>query len=128
MIRGLVLALLTALSLPDLANAQTRGLEGLWSGGGPVIFPSGAREQARCRVRYTRVSDISYVANATCATASGRASQTAVLRRASQNSYRGRFHKSEYNISGLILVVLRGNSQSVRLTSGNGSAFIQLRR
>ena len=93
-----------------------------------MVFASGAKEQARCRARYTRRSDTSYFVNATCASASGKASQTAVLRRASPNSYRGRFHNSEYDISGVIFVVVRGNTQSIRLTSGSGSAFIQMSR
>ena len=128
MIRALTLALLMAVSVPATADAQSRGLEGAWTGGGSVMFSSGAKEQARCRARYTRRTDASYFVNATCATASGRASQTAVVRRAGPNSYRGRFHNSEYDISGLIFVIIRGNSQSVRLTSRSGSAFLQLGR
>ena len=127
MIRALTLSLLVAAGLPAAAHAQTR-LEGPWSGGGSVVFGSGAKEQARCRARYTRRSESSYFVNATCASASGKASQTAVLRKASANSYRGRFHNSEYNISGVIFVVVRGNTQSIRLTSGSGSAYIQMSR
>ena len=127
MIRALTLSLLVAAGLPAAAHAQTR-LEGPWSGGGSVVFGSGAKEQARCRARYTRRSESSYFVNATCASASGKASQTAVLRKASANSYRGRFHNSEYNISGVIFVIVRGNTQSIRLTCGSGSAHIQMSR
>ena len=127
-IRVLALALLLTLNVPHGSNAQTASLEGAWSGAGTVSFGSGAKEQTRCRAHYARRSNASYFVRATCATASGRAAQTAILRRASQNSYRGRFYNSEYDISGIIHVVLRGNSQSVRLTSRSGSAFIQLSR
>jgi hypothetical protein len=127
-IKVFALALFLALSWSHSSSAQTASLEGSWSGGGTVSFASGAKEQTRCRAHYARRSNASYFVRATCATASGRAAQTAILRRASQNSYRGRFYNSEYDISGIIHVVLRGNSQSVRLTSRSGSAFIQLSR
>jgi hypothetical protein len=127
-LRVFTLALVLTLSLPHNGSAQTASLEGSWNGGGFLVFASGAKEQARCRVHYTRRTDASYFAKASCATASGRAAQTAILRRASQNSYRGRFHNSEYNISGIVHVILHGNSQSVRLTSQSASAFIQLTR
>ena len=68
MMRAMTLFLLVA-GLPGAAHAQTR-LEGPWSGSGSVVFGSGAKEQARCRARYTRRSEISYFVNATCASAS----------------------------------------------------------
>jgi hypothetical protein len=128
MIRAFLLAAVVVVGVQQTAQAQTRGLEGTWTGGGSVTFASGARERARCRARFTRRSPTSYFVNATCATSSGRASQTAILRTAGQNSYRGRFYNSEYDVSGAILVVVRGNVQSVRLTGGNVSAFLQLSR
>ena len=128
MIRAIGATFVLLLACAASGNAQTGGIEGAWRGGGQVTFGSGAREQASCRAHYTRRTASSYFVRATCATASGRASQTAILRRASQNSYRGRFYNSEYDISGNINVVQRGNTQSVRLTSGSGSAFFQLRR
>jgi hypothetical protein len=105
------------------------GLEGSWSGGGEVDFAgTGARERARCRAHYTRRSKDSYALNATCATASGKAAQTATVHRVGENRYRGSFHNAEYDISGTIFVVVNGNSQSVRLTSTSGSALIRLSR
>jgi hypothetical protein len=123
-----VLLALAGLGVPHIAGAQAASLDGAWSGGGTVTFGSGAKEQARCRVHYTRRSGDSYFARATCATASGRAVQTATLRQSGQNSYKGRFYNREYDISGAIFVVLRGARQSVRLTSRSGSAFLQLSR
>jgi len=105
------------------------GLEGSWSGGGEVAFTAtGSRERARCRAHYTRRSKDSYAMNATCATASGKAAQTATVHRVGENRYRGNFHNAEYDISGTIFVVVSGNSQSVRLTSTSGSALFRLSR
>lgn len=105
------------------------GLEGSWSGGGEVAFAvTGARERARCRAHYSRRSKDSYAMQATCATASGKASQTATVQKVGENRYRGTFHNSEYDITGTIFVVVNGNSQSVRLTSSSGSALFRLSR
>jgi hypothetical protein len=105
---------------PDLA--------GSWSGGGRVQLPSGAVEQARCRAHYSRMGKNSYALNATCATASGKAAQTATLRRVGENRYHGSFHNAEYDITGTISVVVNGNRQSVRLTSSSASAILSLSR
>ena len=135
--KGAAFALVAALALtglPDAGNAQASKeasvatLEGSWSGGGIVSFASGAKEQARCRARYSRAGNNSYTLNATCATASGRAAQTATVRRVGENRYSGRFYNSEYSISGVIHIVVRGASQTVRLVSDSGSAFFNLSR
>jgi hypothetical protein len=104
-------------------------LEGSWSGGGEVAFAvTGSRERARCRAHYNRRTKDSYAMQATCATASGKAAQTATVHRVGENRYRGTFHNSEYDITGTIFVVVNGNSQSVRLTSTSGSALFRLSR
>jgi hypothetical protein len=119
---------------PHIGNAQAAkkssgaGLEGSWSGGGSVTFASGAREQARCRAHYRRAGKTSYTVSATCATASGRAAQTATVRQVGENRYSGSFYNSEYAISGVMHVVVRGASQTVRLLSDSGSAVINLSR
>jgi hypothetical protein len=111
-----------------VSAADAAGLEGSWSGGGTVRFASGGEEQARCRAHYSRRSNAVYVLRATCATASGRAAQSATLQRVGDNRYSGTFYNSEYDISGHIYVILRGSSQSVRLTSSSGSASFRLSR
>jgi len=104
-------------------------LEGAWSGPGEVAFAvTGSRERARCRAHYQRRTKDSYAMQATCATASGKAAQTATVHRVGENRYRGNFHNAEYDISGTIFVVVNGNSQSVRLTSSSGSALFRLSR
>ncbi len=112
------------LGRPDVALAAE--LNGSWNGGGSVSFSSGSSEKARCRVSYSKRSSTSYDANATCATASTKVSQTAVLRRTGENSFAGTFHNSEYNLSGTISVVIRGNAQSVHLSSSSATASLHL--
>src|SRR5262249_59199750 len=57
-----------------------------------------------------------------------RASQIATVRQVSENRYSGSFYNSEYSISGVIDIVVRGASQTVRLLSESGSAVINLSR
>ena len=109
-------------------SSQAQSLEGAWSGGGQVSFGSGARENARCRARYSRRSNEGYIVSAVCATPAGRAAQTASLRKIGDNRYRGTFYNQEYGISGTILVIVRGATQSVRLTSEAGWASLTLSR
>ena len=130
-----LVAALAVTGLPEASNAQASKtasvaatLEGSWSGGGTVSFTSGATEQARCRARYSPAGRNSYTLNATCATPSGRAAQTATVRRVGDNKYSGSFYNSEYSISGVIHIVVRGASQTVRLVSDSGSAFFNLSR
>jgi hypothetical protein len=123
-------ALVVPLLIAGLAaGAQAAdSLEGSWSGGGSVAFASGQHERARCRAHYRRASATAYTVTATCATPSGRATQTATVRKVGGNTYQGRFHNVEYDVSGTIYVTVGGNRQSVRLTSESGSASLELRR
>ena len=134
---GAAIALAAALALtglPHVSNAQSSkklsvaSLEGSWSGGGTVSFASGSREQARCRARYSRAGKDGYTLNAICATASGRAAQTARVRPVGNNRYSGNFYNSEYSISGVIDIVVHGSSQTVRLISDSASAVLNLSR
>ena len=120
--------LLLTLPLADSAGAQSASLEGSWSGGGSVTFTSGEREAAQCRAHYIRTSSTTYVLRATCATASGRASQTGTLRHVGGNNYQGSFHNSEYDVSGTIYVAVAETRQTVRLISGAGTASFEFRR
>lgn len=120
--------ILAALMLSPPASGQAPSLDGSWSGGGHVRFASGNSETARCRARYSRMSTNAYTLNATCATASGRASQTATLRHVGGNRYEGTFYNREYDVRGTIHVAVGGNRQTVRLSSDAGSASFELRR
>jgi hypothetical protein len=127
-------ALLTALAALVVtpaagpSMAQPANLEGSWSGAGIVSFASGARERARCRAHYSRRSPTTYALTATCATASGRATQSASVRQVGGNSYQGSVYDNEYNVSGTIHVVVRGNKKNVHLSSAAGSAPLHLTR
>jgi hypothetical protein len=123
-----VLALSQSGAAQPATKAQPVSLAGSWSGGGIVSFASGSTERARCRAHYSQRSSTSYVLNATCATASGRATQTASLRSVGANRYQGSFYNSDFGVSGSVSVVVRGNRQSVHLSSGAGSASLQLSR
>jgi hypothetical protein len=123
-----MLGLPAAAILPQSVHAQSARLEGSWSGGGPVSFAAGGREYARCRATYNRRSGERYTLRAVCATPSARASQVAELRRIGENRYGGNFYNREYDVSGTIMVVVRGATQSVRLTSSSGWATLRLSR
>lgn len=125
---ALLAAPILAAGLAAGGQAMAQSLEGSWSGGGSVALASGQHERARCRAYYSRASATAYTVTATCATPSGRATQTATVRKVGGNSYRGRFYNSDYNVSGTISVTVGGNRQSVRLTSESGSASLELRR
>jgi len=131
------LAFAAALTLgwpPLIGNAQVSkklsaaSLEGSWSGGGTVSFAAGGKEQARCRASFSRAGERSYTVNATCATASGKAAQTATVRQVGSNRYSGSFYNSEFSISGVIDIVVHGSSQTIRLMSDSGSGVLNLSR
>jgi hypothetical protein len=125
-------AMLSIAALPVLgfvgpSTAEPGGLSGSWSGGGWVSFSSGSKEKARCHARYSG-SGGSYNVTATCATASGKASQTATVYKTGGNSYKGSFVNSQYNVRGSIRVVVHGKSQSVSLSGDGASAQLSLSR
>jgi hypothetical protein len=125
---GLPMLLALGCLIAEVETAKAADLQGSWSGGGTLSFASGATERARCRVRYTRRSNEGYVVDAVCATSSARAAQTASLRKIAEDRYGGHFYNSEYGISGTIVVMVHGNTQSVRLSSEAGWALLKLSR
>jgi len=114
------------LAMPE-ARSESATLAGSWIGGGVVAYATGGRERARCQASYSGGSSTISV-NATCATPSGSISQFARLRKTGANSYAGTFFNAQYNTSGSIHVVVHGNTQSVSIASGSGSASLSLRR
>ena len=75
-----------------------------------------------------RAAADTYTLSATCATASGKASQTATVYKVSGSRYRGSFVNSQYNVRGSIRVVVHGKSQSVSLSGDGASAQLSLSR
>jgi hypothetical protein len=110
------------------AAAQATSLEGAWNGGGTVRFGSGKSERARCRANFSKRGANVYSMSAVCASASGRAAQTAQLTRSGANRYTGNFQNSEYGVSGSISVNVNGNSLNASLSGGGGSASFNLNR
>jgi hypothetical protein len=123
----LSIAALPILGFVGPSTAEPGGLSGSWSGGGWVSFSSGSKEKARCHARYSGGGG-SYNVTATCATASGKASQTATVYKTGGNSYKGSFVNSQYNVRGSIRVVVHGKSQSVSLSGDGASAQLSLSR
>jgi hypothetical protein len=109
------------------AQAESSSLDGIWNGGGTVIFPSGDKERARCRATF-RKDRAGYKMHAVCTTASARAAQTAELKRVSGNRYSGEFFNAEFNVSGIIRVIVNGNSLSAFLSGGGAQANLSLSR
>src|SRR4029453_14070468 len=101
------------LSVP--VAAQQVDLAGMWSGGGSVSFGGGG-ETARCRAQNTRTARRSHPLRETCATQSGRASQTATLRHVGGNTFQGSFYNRDYNVSGRFSVLVRGTRQTGALS------------
>lgn len=121
------LAFLTALGLaigsvatPVMADSPS--LDGAWTGGGSVKFPSGAKEAARCRANFKRRGSESYLVSARCASASGKVEQSALLTHVGGNQFTGSFFNEEYKVDGTITVTVSGNSQSVSISSPAGSS------
>lgn len=117
----------SALALP-MAEGQETSLEGSWSGGGQIVFPSGEKERARCRASFRRQGGSSYGMSATCATASVRVQQTAQVTRVSGNRYRGEFFNAEYGISGSVRITVSGNRLNASLAGAGGTAEFALSR
>ncbi|OYW55729.1 MAG: hypothetical protein B7Z29_05365 [Hyphomicrobium sp. 12-62-95] len=113
---GLALALTAAPARADIVN-----LDGAWSGGGSVKFPSGAKEAARCRANFKKRGAESYLVNARCASASGKVEQSALLTYVGGNQFTGSFFNEEFKVDGTITVTVSGNSQSVSISSPAGS-------
>jgi hypothetical protein len=114
---GLALAVPAAPARADMAN-----LDGAWSGGGSVKFPSGAREAARCRANFKKRGSESYLVDARCASASGKVEQSALLTHVGGNQFTGSFFNEEFKVDGTITVTVSGNSQTVSISSPAGSS------
>lgn len=122
-------ALLVALGAVSTTTANAaEDLNGWWRGAGTVVYSNGAKEKVQCRAHYSRRGQNLYQVNATCATPSGKAQQTASLQKVGDNTYRGGFNNAEYNVSGTMYVVVKGSGQNVRLSSSSGTASLRLTR
>jgi hypothetical protein len=113
---------------PEAQEARSCQSRRLVEWRGTVTLASGSNGQARCRVHFQSGRKDNYTANAPCAKASGSAAQTARVRQVSNDRYSRSFYNSEYSISGVIHIVVRGASQTVQLISNSGSGVSNLSR
>jgi len=134
MSRAARIALVIPLAIVTLAGAsgpraqQLASLEGSWSGNGQVHLPSGNVESARCRASFHKHGGNGFRMNAVCATQSARVQQTAEVERVSASRFEGDFFNAEYNVSGSIVIHVRGSGLTASLRGGGGSAQFHLSR
>jgi hypothetical protein len=96
-------------------KVSAASLEGSGAGRGTVSVPWAGTEQVRLQGTLQSGGRAKLSGNATCATASGKAAQTATVRQVGNNRYSGSFYNSEYSISGVIDHCRAWSSQTVRL-------------
>ena len=113
---------------PTVAAAQSGGLAGYWRGGGYMSPAKGRREKVRCRVWFTKQSARAYSVRARCASQAVNIDQNARVVATGRNSFSGTFTNVDFNISGRIRISLRGNRQTVSLSSAEGSGRLTLFR
>jgi hypothetical protein len=101
--------------------AELVDLEGAWSGNGRVLYPSGARENARCRANFKRHSSTSFDMNSRCATASGKVEQTAIVRQISERKFTGGFKNDDYGVAGTISITVNGTTLQATVLGDNGA-------
>ncbi len=123
---GAVVMVSSGAALP--ATASSDGLAGAWRGSGSIVLPSGATENARCKVSFSKQGGKSYSMNAVCASSSTRVAQTASLEQVGANRYAGEFTNSEYGVTGRINLTLSGSSLSANLNGGGAKAYFNLNR
>lgn len=130
MMKRILFAALLAAALPlaGVTGANAASLSGSWSGTGMVYPANGKAEKTRCRVSFSKISESQYRVNAKCASTSGKASQVATVSPAGKNKYSGSFYNKQHNTSGSLTITLRGNRQTVSMSSTVGSAKLTLRK
>jgi hypothetical protein len=80
----------------------------------------------QCRVRYTKSSENSYAVSSVCTTENGRYDISGHVTNTGGNRYQGTVTSG--NESGSVVVIHRGDQQSVTVTSPGGSAKLALSR
>src|SRR6478672_9391145 len=117
---GLLSLMLTCVALSTLALAAT-SIEGSWIGSGTVSHRSNV-DRVQCRVRYKKSSETSSV----CTTENGRYEISGHVTNIGGNRYQGTVTSG--NETGRVIIVHRGDQQSVTVTSPSGSATLTLSR
>lgn len=113
----------------SVGHAQAApGLDGTWSGGGYVVPKSGARENVRCRVRFSRQSSKVFSVAATCSSATTNIVQTGEVLEVSAGRFAGDFYNSQYDISGRIRIQMSGTHQTVNFSGAQGQGSLSLNK
>ena len=120
----LLAVMLTYTALSTLSAAAT-SIEGSWIGSG-TVSRRGNVDQVRCHVRYTKSSENSYAVSSVCTTENGRYDISGHVTNTGGNRYRGTVTSG--NETGRVIMVHRGDQQSVTVTSPSGSAQLTLSR
>ena len=121
---GLLLLMLTCVAPSTLAVAVT-SIEGSWIGSGTVSRGANV-DRVQCRVRYTKSSENSYATSSVCTTENGRYEISGHVTKIGDNRYQGTVTSG--NETGRVIMVHRGDRQSVTVTSPSGSAKVTLSR
>jgi|SRR6516164_559545 hypothetical protein len=121
---GLLSAMLAFVAL-STAHAGTASIEGSWSGSG-TVSRRGNVDHVRCHVRYTKSSENSYAVSSACTTETGRYDISGHVTNTGGNRYQGTVTSG--NETGRVVMVYRGNQQSVTVASPSGSAQLTLSR
>jgi hypothetical protein len=121
---GLVSLMLTCVALSTLSDAAT-SIEGSWIGSGTVSHRCNV-DRVQCRVRYTKSSENSYATSSVCRTENGRYEISGHVTNIGGNRYQGTVTSG--NESGRVIMVHRGDRQSVTVISPSGSAKLTLSR
>ncbi len=120
-------AVMFALLLPG-TPALAAAIDGSWSGSGYLAVNQGQRERVRCRVTYSRQTPTVFSVSATCASPSAQVRQSGTLLKVSATSYVGDIYNAEFDVSGRVRVVVRGNTQTVTFTSSAATGQLSLRK
>lgn len=122
---ALTLGLLTSTSAASAAS-----IVGSWRGRGTVQLTSGQVEPVSCRVSYEKGDSAgkTFVLNAKCATTAGKFVLYGRVSKRSASSYRGSLFSEQHTVSGKITISVRGNSQSVHVSSSKGTGSLKLSR
>ena len=113
---GLLSVILTCFAL-SIVHAAAASIEGSWIGSGTVAY-RGNVDQLRCRVRYTKSSEKSYAVSSVCARENRSYEINGRVTNTGGNRYRGTVRSG--NERGRVMMVHRGNQQSVTVTSPGG--------
>ncbi|MEL6422151.1 MAG: hypothetical protein AAFQ42_06885 [Pseudomonadota bacterium] len=109
-------------------EADSRSITGKWRGNGVVNLKSGGKEQVRCSVTYGRIAGQDFSVDARCASGAGRLDQRGTLRRVQGNRYVGTLKNVQYSVTANVIVNVSGSTQSVSISSSEGTATLRLAR